>query len=185
MPRSFALFIALSVLSAGIVSAACAMVYRLTPQHKRRAQLRWLVAWFIKGLALPLLLWAIMNIGLSWDLQPFMPAIQAAKIAKDPWIFEFLGYFGCGFFIVGSYWTALTLGWVLVRASKGLEGDARADFKALCMTSLIGMILPAAGITFLGGWPIIGFAAASMLAPIGGYAPSIFRTQKMPPMYPR
>jgi hypothetical protein len=185
MPRSFALFIALSVLSAGIVSGTCAMVYRLTPQHRRGQQLRWLVGWFIKGLALPMLLWMIMNIGISWNLQPFMPAIQAAKIAGDPWIFEFLGYVGCGFFIAGSYWTALTLGWVLVRASRGLEGDARADFRALCMTSLIGMILPAAGITYLGGWPIIGFAAASMLAPIAGYAPSILRTQKMPPMYAR
>jgi hypothetical protein len=185
MPRSFALFIALTVLSAGIVSAACAMVYRLTPQHRRGQQVRWLAAWFIKGLALPLLLWMIMNIGVSWNLQPFMPAIQAAKIAGDPWIFEFLGYVGCGFFIVGSYWTALTLAWVLIRASKGLEGDARADFKALCLTSLIGMILPAAGITFLGGWAIIGLAATSMLAPIAGYAPSILRTQKLPPMYAR
>src|ERR1051326_641154 len=185
MSRAFALFIALSALGAGIVAASCAMVYRLTPQHRRRQQLHWLIGWFIKGIALPLLLWMIMNIGISWNLQPFMPEIQAAKIAGDPWIFEFLGYVGCGFFIVGSYWTALTLAWVLIRAAKNLEGDALADFKALCMTSLIGMILPAAGITFLGGWPIVGLAAASMLAPIAGYAPSILRTQKLPPMYAR
>lgn len=185
MSRSFALFIALSTLSTGIVSAACAMVYRLTPQHRKRQQVQWLMGWFIKGLALPLLLWMVMNIGISWNLQPFMPEIQAAQIAGDPWIFEFLGYVGCGFFIVGTYWTALTLVWVLIVAGRNLEGDALSDFKALCMTSVIGMILPAAGITYLGGWPIVGMAVASMLAPIAGYAPSILRTQKMPPMYAR
>lgn len=185
MSRSFALFIALSTLSAGIVTAVCAMVYRLTPEHRRRSQIRWLVGWFIKGLALPVLLWMLMNIGLSWNLQPFMPEIQAAKIAGDPWFFYFLGYVGCGFFIVGTYWSALTLAWVLIRSGKGLDGDALSDFKALCMTSLIGMFLPAAGITYLGGWQIIGFAVTSMLAPIAGYAPSILRTQKLPPMYAR
>src|SRR5215475_13386636 len=105
MSRSFALFIALSALSAAIVAGVCTMVYRLTPEHRRRSQMRWLVSWFIKGLALPLLLWMLMNIGLSWNLQPFMPQIQAAKIAGDPWIFHFLGYVGCGLFIVGSYWS--------------------------------------------------------------------------------
>jgi len=132
-----------------------------------------------------MLLWMIMNIGISWDLQPFMPEIQAAKIAGDPWFLHFLGYVGCGFFIAGSYWSALTLGWVLFAASRSLEGDARADFKALCLTSLIGMLLPAAGITYLGGWPIVGLAVFSMMAPIAGYAPSILRTQKLPPMYAR
>lgn len=185
MSRSFALFIALSTLSAGIVAAACGMVYRLIPQHRKRSQLGWLIGWFVKGLALPLLLWMIMNIGISWNLQPFMPEIQAAKIAGDPWIFHFLGYVGCGFFIIGSYWSALTLAWALVNAGKSLEGDALSDFKALCMTSLIGMILPAAGITYLGGWPIVGMSVTAMLAPIAGYAPSILRTQKMPPMYAR
>jgi hypothetical protein len=185
MSRSFALFIALSVLSAGIISAVCAMVYRLTPEHRRRQEIRWFVGWFIKGLALPMLLWMVMNIGISWDIQPFMPEIQAAQIAGDPWFVHFLGYVGCGFFIVGTYWSALTLGWVLLRAGKGLTGDARSDFKALCMTSLIGMFLPAAGIAYLGGWQIMGLAVASMLAPIAGYAPSILRTQRMPPMYAR
>src|SRR5262245_5128282 len=123
MSRSFAIFIALSVLSLGIVSAACAMVHRLTPEHKRRQQLRWLLGWFIKGLALPLLLWMLMNIGISWNLQPFMPEIQAAKIAGDPWFFYFLGYVGYGFFIVGTYWTALTLAWILFKASRGIEGE--------------------------------------------------------------
>lgn len=185
MSRSFALFIALSLLSAGIVTAVCAMTHRLTPEHRRRQQYRWLLGWFIKGLALPMFIWMLMNIGLSWDIQPFMPEIQAAKIAKDPWFVYYLGYVGCGFFIVGSYWSALTLSWVLLRAGKGLERDARSDFKALCMTSLIGMCLPAAGITYLGGWEIVGLAITSMLAPIAGYAPSILRTQKLPPMYAR
>src|SRR5215467_8663657 len=102
MSRPFALFIVLSLLGAGMVAAVCAMVYRLTPEHRRRAQFRWLVGWFIKGLALPMLLWMLMNIGLSCNLQPFMPEIQEAKIAGDPWFFYFLGYVCSGLFIVGT-----------------------------------------------------------------------------------
>jgi tetratricopeptide (TPR) repeat protein len=45
--------------------------------------------------------------------------------------------------------------------------------------------LPAIGIAWLGGLPILGFAACLILGPIAGYAPNILRVKKTPPMYAR
>src|SRR5258707_1903052 len=134
MARSLRMFVGMSFLGSAFVLATGIMVPRLTPEHRRRQGRRWLFSWFVKGLALPVLLWMVMNLGVSWTLQPFMPEVQAAQIAGDPWFPIFLGVVGSGIFIVGSYWSALTLGWVALRVSKGLEGEQRADFKGLCVT---------------------------------------------------
>jgi len=185
MSLALSVFIGLTFLGAVFVAATWGLSWRLVPEHRRGQQLRWLLAWSIKGLILPASLWAIMNIGLSWDLQPFMPQIQAAKNSGGEWFPEFLRVLGTGFFIVSSYWAAATLGWSVVNARVGLEGEARSDFKALCWTALLGMFLPATIIVLLGGWPTIGFAATVILTPLAGYAPSILQRKKMPPMYAR
>ncbi len=188
MARSLAMFVGLSFLGSAFVLATCIMVYRLTPEHRRREGWRWLLSWFVKGLVLPVLLWTVMNLGVSWSLQPFMPEIQAAQIAndpRDPWFPIFLGAVGTGIFIAGSYWSALGLGWVLLRVSRGLEGEQRSDFKGLCMTCSMALGIPAIGIFWLGGLPVAGMAAAVVLAPIAGYAPNIIRLVKLPPMYSR
>jgi hypothetical protein len=185
MPQALAIFVSLLFLSTVFVGTAWAMAYRITPEHRRPQCLRWLLHWCIRGLLVPLALWTFMNLGVSWSLQPFMPQVQAAQNTGGDWVAEFLRVLAAGLFISSSYWTAMTLGWSLVRASAGLEGEPRSDFKALCWTCSIGMSLPAVGIVFLGGWPVLGLAATAILSPIAGYAPTILRTRKMPPMYAR
>jgi hypothetical protein len=114
-----------------------------------------------------------------------MPQIQFARNNGLPWAPPFLGVMAAGLFIITSYWTALTLGWVLSQKSIGLAGDASSDFKGLCLTGLLGLSLPAAGIIWLGGWPWVGLAAALILAPIAAYAPANMGMRNMPPMYSR
>ena len=185
MSRGSAIFISLSLLSAAFVISAWMMVIRLTPEYRQRDGLHWLITWSIKGLALPVALWAMLNVGLSWSLQPFMPEVQFAQNSGGKWGGVYLGVLGEGIFIAGTYWAALTLGWVVVRAAAGLQGEARSDFKALCVTCVLGLSLPAIGIAWLGGLPILGFAASLILGPIAGYAPNILRVKKTPPMYAR
>jgi hypothetical protein len=185
MERLIAIFIGLLFLSAVFALMSVGIAYRLTPEHHRRRGRRWLFAWFMKGLFLPLLLWAVMNLGISWNLQPFIPEIQAAQNSGDPWFPEYLRYLGDGLFVICSFWAALTLAWTIVRAGTGLEKDARADFKALCMTCAIGMFIPAIGIIYLGGWYVLGLAALGILVPIAAYAPNIVQTKRLPPMYGR
>ena len=78
MPKAIALLICLGFLGGVVVLAGTVLVCRLNPQAQQRQSLLWLAGWFGKGLLVPWLLWAILNFGISWKLQPFMPQVQAA-----------------------------------------------------------------------------------------------------------
>src|SRR3954453_4165218 len=175
MTQSLAIFVGLGFVGLMFLGLGWGIVYSLTPEHRRGKILRWMLSWWIKGFVLPLALWCLMNIGLGWNLQPFMQEVQAAQNGKEPWFPEYLRVVGYGLFILSSYWAAVSLLWVLVTAARGLEGETRSDFRALCLTCSIAMLLPAAGIMYLGGWPLAGLAAMTMLTPIAGYAPNILQ----------
>jgi hypothetical protein len=181
--RSLAIFLSLSFLSMAFLGLALGLLYQITPEHKRLKTFRWILIWGTKGFILPLLVWSLMNLGLAWDLQPFMPRVQRAQMAGGPWIVEFLRAAAQGMFILSSYWSALTLGWVLVAIWQELEGEALSDFKMLCLISTVGMLLPAALVFWLGGWKVTGLAALAIVTPIAGYSPSIAAKKKIPPMY--
>jgi len=183
--RDIAIFISLVLLSAAFVIMTVTLTYRLAPEHSRLHHVRWLLRWWIKGLVLPISLWMLLNLGLSFNLQPFMPEIQDAQNTGGKWALPFLRYAGYGFFIACSYWASITLVWVITRCCSGLTGQSRVDFKGLCVTSGIGMIIPALGLVWLGGLPLVGMAASAMIAPIAGYAPRILRARKASPMYAR
>jgi len=92
---------------------------------------------------------------------------------------------GSGMLLVSSYWTALTLGWLLWSTVQGVDGESRKDFKALGWTCLLGLSIPALAILLLGGWPTLGLAASVILAPIAGYGAALLRPRQTPPMYAR
>jgi len=185
MLQAFGSFVVLFAFSSGLVAFAVVSVFRLAPEAAQSRELRWLAGWSGKGLALPLLLWMLMNLGLSFELQPFMPQIQAARNAGGNWLPVFLKVTAGGWFAISSYWVAVTLAWIVVRAGRRLDGEERDNFKALCWTSLVGMALPALGILLLGGWLTLGLALMALLAPVAGYAPGVNRRRKLPPMYSR
>jgi hypothetical protein len=175
---------------AWLCSTACIgtgwiMSWRLAREENQPETIRWLTRWSIKGLAVPLLIWILMNVGLSWRLQPFMPQIQAAQNSGGSWLPVFLEVVAAGFFVISSYWAALTLAWALAQARAGLEEESRSQFKGLCWTAFLGMLIPAAVIFLLGGVGMLGLAASAILIPIAGYAPGILSPNKMPPIYAR
>lgn len=176
---------ALAFLSLAFLLMGFLLSYRLVPEHRRGKHVRWLLAWSFKGLLLPTMIWVLMNIGLSWSIQPFMPQIQAAQNQGGAWFGTFMMYFISGFFIVSSYWAATTLGWTLIRETRGLQGDALIDLKGVCATSCIILALPATGVFLLGRLAGLGFGLILLLAPIAGYAPAILGRRKMTPMYAR
>src|SRR4051794_34571285 len=149
MPSALTIFFAVLVVSSTLAAIGWGMTYRLNPENHRNEVLPWLLPWSLKGLVLPIVLWAIMNVGISWSLQPFMPQIQAAQNNGTGWFPEFLRVMAAGLFIVSSYWTGITLAWVVGRSSRGLIGEQRSDFKALCLTCFIAMLLPVAAILFI------------------------------------
>lgn len=184
--RAIARFIGLLFLSMVFVVLAVALGYRLSPELSRRRRIVHLLIWAFQGLFLPIAIWAVMNYGVSWNLQPFMPEIQAAQNSSDPWFPAYFRFLGRGIFIVTSDWAAITLAWVIVQAGASLEEEeARSDFKALCITCAVAMLLPGVGIFYLGGVPLLGLAALGITVPIAAYAPNIVQTKKLPPMYGR
>src|SRR2546426_578295 len=182
MGSALLIFISILLLSAVFVAAAWATTFRLAPVGRARQVFRWLLLWSSKGLVVPLTLWTVMNLGVSWSLQPFMPQVQAAQNSGGNWIPAFLRVLAAGLFIVSSYWTALTMGWTLAQAGRGLEVEPRSEFKALCWTCFIGMLAPAVIIVLLGGLRAAGLAATAILLPIAGYAPAILRRKRLPPI---
>jgi hypothetical protein len=168
-----------------MAGAGWALALRLTPEAQRPAERRRLLNWTIKGALIPVAIWMVMNLGVSWELQPFLPQIQAARSSGGSWAPAYFFAVAQGLLIVTSYWLAITLLWSLARTAVGLEGEVRYNFRALCLTSFVGMLIPAAALFWLGGWGVLGLALTALLAPAAGYAPAILRVKKMPPMYAR
>jgi hypothetical protein len=127
----------------------------------------------------------LMNIGLSWNLQPFMPDVQWAQNSGKPWFPDYLEVLGRGFFLITSYWAAITLGWNLITEGLRADEEARKSLKSLCWTCFLAMVIPGVGIALLGGLPLLGLAALAIMGPMGGYAPSVLQPAKSPPMYAR
>ena len=168
-----------------LVSLAAFMIYRQAPEDQGRQAVVAEWPWFVKGFVIPGVVWMLMNLGLSFQLQPFMPSVQAAKNSGGAWFLTFLGVAGVGLLLIASYWAAVTVGWLLFRASRALEGVARTDFRALCFTCLVGTALPVLWLVWMGGWYTVGFAALLIGLPIAGYAKSILQKPKQRPMYSR
>jgi hypothetical protein len=161
------------------------LAYQLTPERRQAPLRRSLLLWSGKGLLVPFAIWALINFGLSWNLQPFMPQVQVAQNNGSDWFPAYLRVIAVGLFVISSYWTAVTLGWTLVEASTGTEGETREQFKALCLTCFIGMLVPALALVFFGGWAMLGLAGIALLAPMAGYGSTILHGRKTPPVYAR
>lgn len=158
-------------------------VYRLSREEERRQNLRRLWPWLIKGLIFPSVLWMLLNVGLSWDLHAFMPQVQAAKFRGTSWLSAYCQVSAAGLFAISSYWAALTIVWVLAKSATGLTAESRSDYRALCITSLVAMAIPAAILMWIGGWLALGFAVLVLCLPAVGYAPAVLHRVKGPPMY--
>ena len=180
-----AIFVWLSFFGGMCITAAWVGAARLSPADDKPATVRWLTGWAIKGVLMPMTLWAIMNIGVSWDLPAFMPQIQQAQNSGRKWLPAYLHFIGNGMFALGSFWMAITLAWALVRIGPSLADEPRAKLRGLGWTCFLGLILPALGLLYVGGWPMLGLAAGIVLVPIAGYAPEIIRPPKRSPMYAR
>jgi hypothetical protein len=185
MRQAIGTLISLFFLGAGFAAIASLLTVQLTPEANHARIRRWLVSWGLKGLLLPVFLWALLNIGVSQHLQAFMPQVQAARNRGGAWGGEYLTVLAEGVFLAGTYWSVVTLSWVLVSAYKSADESSRKDFKKLCLTWLLGLGIPVGLLLFCGGLSVIGVAGTILLAPIAGYSRDFLQPRKLPPMYAR
>lgn len=185
MPIALATFVVVFFLSAGLACLAWVSAWRLFGEDERRSKMRWLAGLTVKGLLLPALLWALLNIGLSQEFGPLMPSVQQAQVSSGPWFPAFLYVMAAGLFAICSYWTAIALGWMVVDVALRLDRGECKDFGMLCVASFAGMAIPAALLLWIGGSNLAGLAASAMFLPVTAYAPILLRPKKVPPMYAR
>ena len=185
MGQAIATFLSLLLLGTALAVIPWVLTLRLTAENKRKRATDWLLAWLVKGLIAPVALWVILNLGVSYELQAFMPSVQAAQNRGGNWFPPYLRVVGAGFFIISSYWSCMTLGWLLVSAGRALEGQARKDLKDVYLTCLLGLGIPTALIVLFGGLYTTGLAGTFLLAPMARCAQHLLQPPKLPPMYSR
>jgi hypothetical protein len=131
------------------------------------------VLWAVKGLAVPTLLWILMN----WSFGPFTTEVNIAKNIA------LLKAIGTGMIVLASWWLALSLGWLLWVVKKDLPDENRAAFKshaifwAFVSVPVIGLIM------LLGGLVAGGFAALAWLLPMAHYTTPLLVKRKTPTFY--
>ena len=179
------MFIFASSVALALVGLVGHTIYRLAPEENARATVLAEWPWLIKGFGVPFALWILMNVGLSFHLQPFMPSVQIAQSAGTGWFYAFLGVVGAGLLIIATYWAGVTVGWNVIRASRGVDKETWTDFRALCGTCLIVTALPALWLLWVGGWYTLGLTLLLIGLPIAGYGPAILHRVKRRPMYSR
>jgi hypothetical protein len=155
-------FIGAIVLFAGVWVAASVLWERL-PKTQGEKLRRWLGFWAVKGLAAPFLVWLIFNLGVSERFPPLMVRIQAAAPGWDT-VAAFGNVAGIGLFMIESYWTAVTLGWLWWEMAQQVENRREFRNTALGLSILLG---PLAALLVWGfGWSAAGIAGGLWLLPL-------------------
>lgn len=172
----------LSPLVVGVVIWA---LYRLAPVEQQYNTLIVEWPWLVKGLLTPVLMWIVMNIGFSFQFHAFMPSIQKAQNANEPWGTIFLQVVAGGALLITSFWAALTIIWWLLRAYRQIAPELDLEFRAVCFTSTVIVILPTIALLYYGGWSQSGFAVLMLTIPIIGYGSPLLQRPKPRPMYSR
>jgi hypothetical protein len=171
------LLIGIIVIAAGVFVPAANLWGRL-PNAQAAELRRWLRVWAIKGLAAPALLWLIFNSGPTETFPPLMLEIQAAPPGWATFL-AFLQAAETGFCVIGSYWAAMTLGWLLAALEQ--QTEYKPEFKriALGMSSFLGPL--ALLIVWRFGAEAAGVAGVLWLAPIvQSVIPLSFREKTAP-----
>ena len=166
---------------AGVWTAASKMWGRL-PRAQEAKLRRWFGLWAVKGLATPLLLWVLFNSGFSERFPPLMIGIQMAAPGVDT-LLALLGAAMTGLFVIGSYWAAMTLGWLVWVLAQRAE-DRRQFARAILECSLFSAP-PAALILWAFGWNAAGAAGVAWLLPAFHHTLPLVLPPKLPPHYSR
>lgn len=145
---------------------------------------RWMLNWIAKGVLLPIVAWVLVNIG----SHPVMPTLIALQPPSSPGrLASFL--FGINYvcaqtrpalFVIGSYWAALTIGWLAVIAVS--RAAHREDFiiSSLAWCALLSPVV--ALLLYLYGLKVVGLALLIWVCPLAQHALSL-RPMKTLPAY--
>lgn len=150
---------------------------RFSGQDSKRRQ--WVAGWFFRGALVPIAAWFFLNAGF-FGLPPLMPEVEFAKGAKGLtwWGFTLLDVTGDGIWIIGSYWCAISLAWLVAAISTKID---RSEFLP-CLLVCSGVALPLL-FYFVDGWEGVGLAGMLWMLPIIHFTLPLTIKQKVVPIY--
>ena len=144
---------------------------------------RWLLFWFGKGVAFPVLVWVLVNLGILPFIPPFIPELEGIRAAGGDWVAALLEATGAVLWAIGSCWSAVTFAWLAISLIWGAEDrkDALAVFVSWSLLSFsVGLVL-----LFWLGWPGLGLAATLWLAPAVHHLAPLREVEPLAPTYYR
>ena len=140
-------------------------------------------AWALKGIALPLVLWVMFNLGIVATLPPLWPNLHHVQAVSGSWLWALITLTLVAAFMIGSYWAATTFGWLLTTIA--LRTQSREDFLGFSVFLSLLLVPVAAVLTYYGGFAWLGLAICLWLVPIIHFTCADARIRKLPPMYSR
>ncbi len=150
----------LSTIIIGVALAIACHFWERLLERKLDGDWRSLWIWAGKGLAAPVLVWALFNCGSA----PWLIRVMQAKVAgKPPWFPVLLWEMTPGVSAIASFWLALTLGWWLWNFISA-QRDKWDDYKPIIIFWSWILAPCALLILLLEGWWGVGWALAICFA---------------------
>jgi hypothetical protein len=141
------------------------------------------ISWALRGLLTPLAIWIFFNLGLCSRLPPLWPQVHLLQAAGGSWIMATLAVAMVAAFVITSYWTAATFGWMTTMIASRTQ--SHGDFIGFSIFWSV-LLLPIAGlVTYYGGLTQLGLAISVWLVPIIHFTHTDARLRKNAPMYSR
>jgi tetratricopeptide (TPR) repeat protein len=154
-----------SILFIALIATFLAVITDLLnslPGEARSEVRKWLVQWFVKGAAIPLVVWIVFNVGIFTDLPDFVSSRMLQKMGSH--VDAKLLLIFVGVLVIMTYWMAMTSGWLLAMMS-AYAIDIRVVFRQVRVASLL--LAPLAILMFGSyGWAAIGAAATIWMMPM-------------------
>jgi tetratricopeptide (TPR) repeat protein len=139
--------------------------------------LRWL--WL--GAIIPVVLWAVFNLGLLG--QPVWPSVQPLSAGLKAWHQSFNLFSFTSTLIIISYWAGLSFTWLLCRAFNLARGHR--DFSMLCGAWGFLLVPLAVLLIWAGGWWLLGVTLTLCTLPLVHMALNLKPEKKPAPSYSR
>jgi hypothetical protein len=153
---------------------------RQLPPDRRSGYFRWVVEWTVKGLVVPVLLWIVFDAGFFNCLPTFTPQVEYYRLAGHG--FAALVYAAAiGLFFVGTYWAALTSGWLLVALGRRTEEQRQFKHCVLVWSAFLGPLAVLLTCSF--GWRFAGVSGILWFVPIVQRVLCLAPAQVIRPIY--
>lgn len=120
--------------------------------------------WLIKGLAVPMFIWAAVNLGIFRAFPAFVPEIVEAQAHHQPWFLYWMYGVIAGAVVVSFAWAALTYAWLFTM----IAGRVQEKFEFYVTSTLVGCISGSAALVlvYFFGPSTAAAAVALFLLPI-------------------